>query len=202
MGQKKKGERLMPTVVGFEISRFRDFDKLNPQPSILNPADSLMRTAAQMPPPIDAFVLCQLAAYLLLTQISVIPVPELPPDIPAVAIRRAKGTFRILYRPAPRLLSTQLDILHELAHILLNHCRSTPSNLFSERCLYTDMEEQEAERLAHQMMALILSPPPGETAMVTRFFSLLPPTPEEATFPVDPRPGLRFEALLPELNKR
>ena len=162
--------------------------------------DSLMRTAALMPAPIDAFVLCQLAAYLLLTRIEVIPVPELPLDSPAVAIRRAKGTFRILYRPSPRLLTTQLDILHELAHILLNHCLVTPVNLFSDRCLYTDLQEQEAERLAHQMMALILSPPPSENPIGTRFQRLLPPTPQEPVNPVDPRPALRFEALLPELK--
>ena len=176
----KTGERLMPNVV-----------------------DSLMSKAAQISGPIDdAKALVELAAFLLETSIEVIPVPEFPPGAPSAAIRRPNQTFRILYRPSPCFLFTQICILHELAHILLHHCETTAMDLFEDRTIYTDQEEWEAEQFAHQMMSFMLRTGPSEHRVSARFQSLLPTKPQVALKGYNPQSTLRFEALLPSLRNR
>lgn len=101
--------------------------------------------------------LCAMAADRILDKsIPVVPMPELPPDVPGATIKLGVQFF-ILYKPT-YYRSIQLSILHELAHICLGHLDGVEVDLsavLSGKTYFTDQQEQEAELLAHQMMATI-----------------------------------------------
>ncbi len=164
-----------------------------------NVVDSFMRATSQMPAPLDAFDLCRLASHLLKTPIEVIADSELPKRAPGLLMRRTNQTFLIIYCSSASSLLVQSSILHELAHILLGH-RQTTLRSASEKSFYTDSLEREAERLAHQLMALMVRELPIETnEIAARFARLMPRHPTQVLTvnpSANPRPARRFQALM------
>jgi hypothetical protein len=101
--------------------------------------------------------LCAMAASRMLSQsIPIIPLSELPKDVPGVTIKLS-GQFFILYKPT-YYREIQLSILHELSHICLGHLDGIDVDLsavLEGKTIFTDEQEQEAELLAHQLMGVI-----------------------------------------------
>ena len=110
---------------------------------------------------VDAFVLCELCSkigYIIQTE----EAPDLPPSVPAIAVK-LKGRYLIIHRPAISVISVQISVLHELCHILLNHCSLTIQDIEAGRSFYTDEQEAEAERYASILLSRLAEITPKET---------------------------------------
>ena len=153
------------------------------------------------------------ADRILDKSITIEPMPEFPRDVPGATIKLGVQFF-ILYKPT-YYLSIQLSILHELAHICLGHLdgvnTDSPSAetwnhragtiisaALAGKTYFTDEQEREAERMAHQMMATIIRQN-KENEVSARYARLMPQTPEVEESPdiADPRIALRYQALMP-----
>ena len=105
---------------------------------------------------LDAFTLCELSSkvgYTVQTQ----EAPDLPQSVPAMAVK-LKGRYLILYRYSTSLISVQISVLHELCHILLNHCFLSQQEV--GKSFYTDEQEAEAERLALLLLCRLVEATP------------------------------------------
>lgn len=82
--------------------------------------------------------------------------PELPLGVPSLWFNQ-QGHFVILYRGFPDSLNVQLNILHELSHVLLGHPSFTKEDILRGKNIYTDSEEMEAELTGCQIFLLLNS---------------------------------------------
>lgn len=109
---------------------------------------------------VDAFALCKLCSkigYTIQTQ----EAPDLPQSVTAIAVKR-KDRYLILYRPSISVISVQISVLHELCHILLQHCSFTLQDIEASGSFYTDEQEAEVERLASLLLRRLAEITPKE----------------------------------------
>ena len=118
---------------------------------------------------VDAFALCELCSKIGYT-IQTKAVSDLPQSVPAMAVK-LKCRYLILYRPSISVISVQISVLHELCHILLNHCFLTLQEV--GKSFYTDTEEAEAERLASLLLSRLITQEWNESVMLSFWENIL-----------------------------
>lgn len=102
---------------------------------------------------VDAFALCELCSQIGYT-IQAQEAPDLPQSVTAIAVK-LKNRYVILYRPSNSVISVQISVLHELCHILLNHCFLTQKDI--GKSFYTASDEASAERLASLLLSRLIT---------------------------------------------
>ena len=145
--------------------------------------------------------LCAMAADRIVgVPITVVPMLQLPPDVPGASIQKGDRFF-ILYKPTYPL-SIQLSILHELVHICLGHLDGVDTDIhaaLSGNTIFTAPQERIAERMAHQLMACMKGQT-EENEVSARFARLMPKKPcvWRGQNVADSRIALRYQALMPQ----
>jgi hypothetical protein len=157
------------------------------------PTTRLIAKAAQMFSPLDAFSLCSVAEEVLHLEIKTFPDPYLPPNLPGMVDRSEEGKVEMIYRPSVNWVVLQISILHELAHLLLDHRPQKPIRLLSES-VYTSAEERQAEWLAYYLWDFLVQY--RANPILTRFLYLKEPEPKVPPLEKpDPRLALKFRAF-------
>ena len=144
-------------LFGKRLKSARDEGKIAVE-RLVNTLTSLVITSGYKR--VDACVLCELCSkigYVIQTE----KAPDLPPNVTAIAVK-LKGRYLILYRPSISVICVQISVLHELCHILLNHCSFTMQDIEAGRSFYQETQEAEAERYASILLCRLATITPKE----------------------------------------
>ncbi|MCZ6680306.1 MAG: ImmA/IrrE family metallo-endopeptidase [Candidatus Poribacteria bacterium] len=156
----------------------------------------LVHRACEQPPPLDAFSLLYLAEDVLGIKIELATESRLSLRMPALVCPLADRHYEIRYRSHRNRAFVQINLLHELAHLLLGHNQGKAVKPMMP-IVYTTTEERQADWLAYRLMDFIVQY--NENPIWARFvFTIsddLQAVPEETT---DPRLGLEFLAFIDE----